>query len=80
MKKVRILLSPDAEEVYKYLNKEASTSKQESVILNAIKKKIELIKDNIHYGNPIAKKLIPSEYKLKYSVSNLFRIKLPGYW
>jgi hypothetical protein len=39
-----------------------------------------LIKSNPHYGNPIAKKLIPQEYKDKYGVSNLFRIELPNFW
>lgn len=41
---------------------------------------MELIKANPHYGNPIAKKLIPQEYKDKYGVSNLFRIELPNFW
>ena len=41
MKKVRVILSPDAEEVYKYLNEQASKSKTEKMILNAINKKVE---------------------------------------
>jgi len=80
MKKVRVVLSPEAEEVYKHLNKEAPTSKTERIILNAINKKIELIKMNFHYGDPIAKDLIPLEYKEKYDVKNLFRVELPNYW
>ena len=35
---------------------------------------------NHHYGNPISKKLIPKEYKIKYGVTNLFRIELPNFW
>ena len=66
MKNVRVILSPDAEEVYKHLNEEAPKSKTEQTILNAINKKVELIKVNPHYGNPIAKKLIPQEYKDTY--------------
>ncbi len=80
MKKVRVVLSPEAEEVYKHLNKEAPTSKTERIILNAINKKIELIKMNYHYGDPIAKDLIPREYKEKYDIKNLFRVELPNYW
>jgi len=38
-KKVEIVLSPEAEEVYKYLNEQASKSKIERSILNAIEKK-----------------------------------------
>jgi len=80
MKKTRVIFSPEAEEVYKHLNEEASKSKTENMILNAINKKVELIKSNVHYGNPIAKKLIPEEYKVKYNVSNLFRVELPNFW
>ncbi len=80
MKTVRVILSPEAEEAYKQLNKEAAESKTEKAILNGIDSKIELIKENIHYGNPIAKKLIPKEYKEKYGITNLFRVKLPHYW
>ena len=80
MKKVRVIFSPEAEQVYRYLNEESSTSKIEKSILNALNKKIELIKANIHYGNPVAKKLIPREYKTKYGVTNLFRIELPNFW
>jgi len=80
MKAVRIVLSPEAEEVYKYLNKEAPNSKTERAILKAINQKSELIKQNPHYGNPIGKDLIPKEYKEKYGINNLFRVELPNYW
>ncbi len=61
MKLVKIILSPTAEMAYKQLNSFAVNSKLERSILNSIKRKIELIKINSHYGNPIAKKLIPKE-------------------
>lgn len=80
MKEVRIILSPEAEEVYKNLNQEAENSKQARMILKAINQKKDLIKANIHYGDPIAKDLIPEEYKIKYGVNNLFRVELPTYW
>ena len=79
-KQVKIILSSDAEEVYKYLNTEASESKQERMILNAINNKMDLIKQNPHFGNPIEKKKIPKEYLIKYGVNNLFRIELPNFW
>ena len=59
MKNVRIILLPEAEEVYKKLNAEAETKKQSRMILKAVNQKIDLIKSNVHYGNPIAKNLIP---------------------
>ncbi|MFC1682135.1 hypothetical protein ACFL0X_00790 [Nanoarchaeota archaeon] len=80
MKDVRVILSPEAEEVYKRLNSEAETNKQSRMILKSVNQKIELIKQNIHYGNPLAKNLIQDEYKLKYSVKSLFRVELPAFW
>jgi len=80
MKIVRIILSPEAEEVYKKLNSESESNKQSRMILKAVNNKIELIKSNIHYGNPIAKNLIPEEYKIKYETKNLFRVELPAFW
>lgn len=80
MKEVRVILSPEAEEVYKKLNSEAENNKQSRMILKAVNHKIDLIKSNIHYGDPIAKNLIPEEYKKKYSATNLFRVELPAFW
>ncbi|MBS3127591.1 hypothetical protein J4410_00415 [Candidatus Woesearchaeota archaeon] len=80
MKQIKIILSPEAEEVYQYLNKEAPQSKTEQMILNATNKKIDLIKANPHYGNPIEKKKIPEIYKEKYGITNLFRVELPHFW
>ena len=80
MKAVRVIFSPEAEEIYEYLNKHGKLSKTERMIFNAVNKKIELIKANYHFGEPISKKLIPHEYKLKYGVTNLFRVELPNFW
>lgn len=79
-KPVRVVLSPEAEEVYDYLNKEAPNSKVERSIFNAIDKKKNLIKANPHYGEPIGKDKIPAEYKQKYNVTNLFWVELPNFW
>ena len=80
MKPVRIILSPEAESAYKYLNAQAPNSKIERSILNSINKKKELIKANPHYGDPISKVLIPKEYVAKYGIKNLFRVELSNYW
>jgi len=50
------------------------------MILNAFEKKKDLIKEMIHYGEPIAKDKIPDEYKIKYGVTNLFWVELPNFW
>ena len=78
MKSVRLKLSPEAEEVYKHLNEQAPTSKTERMILKAINQKVELIKSNPHFGNPISKNKIPLEYQQKYGITNLFRVELPS--
>lgn len=80
MKKIRVIFSPEAEEVYNYLNQKSINSKQEKMILTALHKKIDLIKINKHYGVPISKKLIPEDYKNRYNISNLFRVELPQFW
>jgi hypothetical protein len=80
MKEVRIILSPEAEAVYKKLNSEAESNKQSRMILKAVNNKIDLIKSNVHYGNPVAKNLIPKEYLTKYGAINLFRVELPAFW
>jgi len=80
MKKIAVIFSPEAQEVYSYLSEKAKISKPENMILKSLRKKIELIKSNVHYGEPIAKRLIPKEYKNKYGVSNLFRVELPLFW
>ncbi len=80
MKIVRVKLSPEAEEVYKHLNEEAPTSKTERMILKAVNQKVELIKTNPHYGDPIGKDKIPEEYIQKYTAKNLFRVELPAFW
>jgi hypothetical protein len=80
MKTVRVIFSREAEEVYKFLNEQASESKIEKTILNSLNKKIEIIKSNFHYGEPIGKNLIPEEYKEKYGITNLFRVELPNFW
>ena len=77
---MKVILSSEAEEVYKYLNQQSPTSKIERSILNAINKKVDLIKFNVHYGDSIKKEQIPQKYRIKYSVNNLFRVELPNFW
>jgi hypothetical protein len=85
MKTVRVKLSPDAEEVYNHLNGQAGAAPQgkrteEQQMLEAIDKKVALIKANFHYGQPISKPKIPAEYVQKYGITNLFWVELPRFW
>ncbi|OIO80308.1 hypothetical protein AUJ84_04010 [Candidatus Pacearchaeota archaeon CG1_02_32_132] len=80
MKDVKVILSLEAKQVYDYLNRLSPSSKKERMIFKAVSYKIDLIKNNFQYGDPIAKNLIPAEYKNKYGINNLFRVELPDFW
>lgn len=79
-KTVKIILSPEAEEVYKYLVEKSEDNKFENSILKAFTKKKDLIKVNRHYGDAISKDKIPKKYIDEYGIKNLFRVELPHYW
>jgi hypothetical protein len=77
-KTVKVLFSEEAEQCYQQLLQDSS--KLRCSLIRAIDQKIEFLKINPYYGNPISKKLIPIEYKKKYDVKNLYRIELPQFW
>lgn len=78
MKIIRVILSQTAASHYDLLEK--AQDKINSSIFNSVKNKIVMLKSDFHYGNPIAKNLIPAEYAVKYGAANLFRIELANYW
>ena len=85
-KLVRVVLLDEADNSFKRLNeivgRQIKTGKENSdemQLLKSIKQKIEWVKANPFYGDPIAKNLIPPEYK-KYGATNLFRVELSGFW
>ena len=80
MKKVRIILSNEAKEAFQKINFKAKDSKIEKSLLKSIQNKIELIKINPHYGDPVEKTKIPTTYKEKYGITNLFRLELSNFW
>ena len=80
VKRVRVILSPEAKEVYRYLNERAPHSKFERMMLKAIDQKSELIKANKHYGKVLEDYRIPKEYRTRYEVGNVFKVDLPGFW
>jgi hypothetical protein len=86
-KPVRVVLLGDADKAFKRLNeivgkqiKLGRESTEEMQLIRSIKQKIEFIKTNPFYGNPIAKNLMPDEYKTKYQAINLFRAELSQFW
>ena len=86
-KPVRVVLLGEADEEFKRLNeivgnqiRSGRENSEEIQLLNSIKQKISFIKSNPFYGDPIAKNLIPEEYKIKYRAINLFRAELSQFW
>ncbi|MEK6915658.1 MAG: hypothetical protein AABW89_03920 [Nanoarchaeota archaeon] len=86
-KPVRVVLLGDADISFRRLNETVGkqiefgkSNTEEMQLLRSIKQKIEFIKANPFYGDPIAKGLIPKEYTQQYYAKNLFRVELSGFW
>lgn len=76
-KNVKVRLSPEAEEVYNYLKKEfeevvTSGRKRtpEAQIFERFEQKKELIKQDVHYGEPIAK----GKFLMNTKINTVLRI------
>jgi hypothetical protein len=75
---VRIVMGPEAEKSWGAIRKRHV--KPYRTISSALDVKITLLQANPHYGQPIRKRQIPNEYKIKYGITNLFRVELPSFW
>ncbi len=83
MKPVRTILLEQAKEAFAGLNKivgeqiaKGVQNSDEIQLLNSIKQKIGLIKQNPFYGDNIKKQLIPKQL----DVQNLWRVELSQFW
>ena len=76
-KEVRIILKGQAKESYLELKKR--NDKESKSILNSVERIREILKDNPQYGDPIRKKLIPTEF-IKLGIKNLYRVELSNFW
>jgi Txe/YoeB family toxin of Txe-Axe toxin-antitoxin module len=86
-KEIKIILSKEADEVYKELNELVGDEKRKGVesslhqtLLRSINNVIDLLKKNPFSGNQIPKKQIPEKYSSKYNAENVWRIELPNRW
>lgn len=86
-KEIKVILSEDADEVFRELNKIVGKEKKKKInssfhqtLLRSIKRVIKLLKENPFAGNQIPKRLIPKEYFKKYEAENLWRIELANRW
>jgi len=80
MKPVQVILSDEADAAYNELSERAASSKVDRSVLKSIDNKKKCIKANPHYGEPIAKALIPRPYVAKYGITNLFWVELADRW
>ena len=84
---VRVIFTGNAKEEFDKLNQvigeEVSarvTNSDNQILFNAIKQKIEFLKNNPQYGIHISQNKIPKEYLEKYHVNNLWKANLSGAW
>jgi len=76
----QIKFSEIANNVLQELSRLSKSSKVERSLYNSIKQKIELLKENPHYGELIRKEAIPEKYIKEYDTNILFKIRLPNFW
>jgi len=86
-KPTKVIITGKAKEEFDDLNKvvgdeiaKGITSSDHQTLLNSIKQKIELLRDNPEYGVHIPKDRIPKEYIRDYDVNNLWKVNLSGAW
>jgi len=86
-KDVKVIIGGDAKEEFEDLNKKVGeeiskgiTSSEHQTLLNAIKQKIEFLRDNPEFGIHIPKDRIPKDYITRFEVNNLWKINLPKVW
>ena len=60
--------------------KKGQNNSFEIKLLNSIKQKSDILRENPFYGNSIPKKQIPKELIKKYKLDNLWRIELSNFW
>ncbi|MBN2101986.1 MAG: hypothetical protein JW716_03895 [Candidatus Aenigmarchaeota archaeon] len=83
----KVIITGEAKEEFDDLNKlvgeeisKGITNSDHQTLLNSIKQKIELLRDNPQYGIHIPKDRTPKEYIKNYDVNNLWKINLSGAW
>ncbi|MBI2664797.1 hypothetical protein HYX10_05665 [Candidatus Woesearchaeota archaeon] len=79
-RQVRVVLIGRAKEMHLELTSNSFLKKNERSLLNAVKQKIEFLKNDPQYGIHIPRNLIPKEYITIYYVNNLWKANLAGGW
>ena len=76
-KEIRIILKWKAKDVFLELKKRED--KESKSILESFNRVKDVLKENPQFGDPIAKDLIPKEFK-NAGIQNLYRVELSNYW
>lgn len=76
-KEVKVFLKGKARESYDNLI--SRNDKEAKSLINSIERTIVILKKNPQYGEPLAKSLIPNEFKV-LEIQNLYRVELSNYW
>ncbi len=86
-KPTKVIITGKAKDEFNDLNKlvgdeikKGITKSDHQTLLNSIKQKVDLLKDNPEYGIHIPKDRIPKVYTRDYDVSNLWKVNLSGAW
>ena len=86
-KPTKVIITGLAKEEFDDLNKvvgdeikKGITKSDHQTLLNSIKQKIELLRDNPEYGIHIPKDRTPKDYVRDYDVNNLWKVNLSGAW
>ena len=85
-KPTKLIITGDAKEEFDGLNKvvgdeikKGITSSDHQTLLNSIKQKIDILRDNPEYGVHIQRDKIPKEYIKNFDVNNLWKVNLSLY-
>ncbi len=77
----RVIGTDEFDKDFEELEKRARKGGSESVYLvKIINKGIDKLKFDYRYGDHLAKKKIPKEYKEKYGVKNIWKLDLSTFW
>jgi hypothetical protein len=76
-KEIRILLKDKAKDAFLELKRR--NDKEALSILNSFNRICDILRQNPQYGDPLAKDLIPEEFK-KQGIHNLYRVELSNFW
>jgi len=86
-KPTRVIITGEAKEEFEDLNRivgeeisKGITRSDHQTLLNSIKQKIEMLRDNPQYGIHIPRDRIPKNYIKNYDVNNLWKVNLSGAW